>query len=328
MLSDLCLGPYYYEAFSVLRSSLLLSSLISNSESWVGLTKKQISDLESVDEALFRNIFSIDKVTAHSKTPLELFYLETGSIPIRYILMSRRLNFLWYLLNQRENSLLSNFFNAQCENPTRGDCVTQAKADINKLNMDLNFSEIRDFSKDAFKDLVKKHVRATAFEELKKIQKTHSKSKKLEYNEMKMQEYLTANSVMTKKEKAFAFSARAQMLDVKHNFKVGKPNLNCSLGFNNAEEDQDHILRCPVLREKDEKEMINYTNIYSQDHKKVTEITQILMRKFELFTHLKATVHGQSPQTMSSADKSENLIDNVDAIIDDDFVDLSDLELE
>ena len=85
MLSDLCLGPYYYEAFSVLCSSLLLSSLISNSESWVGLTKKQISDLESVDEALFRNIFSIDKATAHSKTPLELFYLETGSIPIRYI---------------------------------------------------------------------------------------------------------------------------------------------------------------------------------------------------------------------------------------------------
>ena len=78
MLSDLCLSPYYYEAFSVLRSSLLLSSLISNSESWVGVTKKQISDLESVDEALFRNIFSIDKSTAHSKPPLELFYLETG----------------------------------------------------------------------------------------------------------------------------------------------------------------------------------------------------------------------------------------------------------
>ena len=90
MLSDLCLGPFYYEAFSVLRSSLLLSSLISNSESWVGLTKKQISDLEFVDEELIRNIFSIDQVKAHSKTPLELFYLETGSIPnIRYILMSR-----------------------------------------------------------------------------------------------------------------------------------------------------------------------------------------------------------------------------------------------
>ena len=119
MLSDLCLGPYYYEAFSVLRSSLLLSSLISNSESWVGLTKKQITDLESVDEELFRNIFSSDQSKAHSKTPLELFYQETGSIPIRYILMSRHLNFLWYLIHQKEDSLLSNFFLAQCEFPLR-----------------------------------------------------------------------------------------------------------------------------------------------------------------------------------------------------------------
>ena len=121
----------------MLRSSLLLSSLISNSESWVGLTKKQISDLESVDEELFRNIFSIDQFKAHSKTALELFYLETGSIPIRYILMSRRLNFLWYLVHQKEDSLLSNFFRAQCEDPIRGDWVSQVRADMESLALHL-----------------------------------------------------------------------------------------------------------------------------------------------------------------------------------------------
>ena len=177
--------------------------------------------------------------------------------------------------------------------------------------MDLNFNEIRDLSKDAFKDLVKKHVRATAFEELKETQKTHSKSKKIEYNEMKMQEYLTANSGMTKQEKAFAFSARAQMLDVKHNFKFGKLNLNCSLSCDTAE-DQDHSLRCPVLREKDEKEMINYTNIYTQDHIKVTQITQILMRKFELFTKLKATVHRQTQPSAAATSSNDNV--NIDVI--------------
>ena len=319
MISDLCLGPYHYEASAVLRSSLLLSSLISNSESWVGLTKKQISDLESVDEELLRNIFS-----AHSKTPLELLYLETGSIPIRFILMSRRLNFLWYLLNQTENSLLSNFFNAQCEDPTRGDWVSQARSDLTRLNMDVSFREIKALSKDNFKELVRKHVRATAFEELKEMQKTHSKSRKLKYNELKMQSYLCANSGMTKKEMTFAFSARAQMLDVKHNFKLGKSNLSCSLGCDSLE-DQEHILRCPVLREDDESEKINYTDIYSQDLK-VMQVTQTLMRKFEKFTTIKATVHGQSTQTKSSADESEDLIDNVDSIsIDDDIVDLSDL---
>ena len=48
----------------------------------------------------------------------------------------------------------------------------------------------------------------------------------------------------------------------------------------------------------------------------------------DLFTNHKATVHRQSPLTKSSADKSEDLIDNDASIIDDDIVDLSDLELE
>ena len=59
-----------------------------------------------MDEELFRNVFSIDQYKAHSKTSLEIFYLETGSIPIMYILTSRRLNFLWYLIHQQEDSLL------------------------------------------------------------------------------------------------------------------------------------------------------------------------------------------------------------------------------
>ena len=36
-LKDLCLGPYYYEAAIILRSSLLLSTVLSNSEAWVNL---------------------------------------------------------------------------------------------------------------------------------------------------------------------------------------------------------------------------------------------------------------------------------------------------
>ena len=60
MLSDLCLGPYLYEAFTVLRASLFLSSLLANSEAWVGLTKKNIKDLEAVDTQLLRTIFSSD----------------------------------------------------------------------------------------------------------------------------------------------------------------------------------------------------------------------------------------------------------------------------
>ena len=64
---------------------LLISSLLSNSESWYNLSVKDVTRLEAVDEALLRKIFS-----AHSKTPKELLYLESGNIPVRFILMTRR----------------------------------------------------------------------------------------------------------------------------------------------------------------------------------------------------------------------------------------------
>ena len=87
MLDDLCLGDFYFQGANILRSSLFLSSLISNCEAWVNLSAKNISDLESLDEKLLRDILS-----AHAKTPKELLYLETGSLPVSYVIKSRRLN--------------------------------------------------------------------------------------------------------------------------------------------------------------------------------------------------------------------------------------------
>ena len=201
MLSDLCLGPYLYEAFKVLRSSLFLSSVLSNSESWVGLSNKNITDLESVDEQLLRSIFSSD-LTKHAKTPKELLYLETGTIPIRFIIMSRRLNFCWYLLNQDEDSLLGEFFKAQCDSPTKGDWVSMVKQDIEDLELDMTFDQIKACSKETFKDSVKKHVKAAAFKYLITLQKTHSKAKMMHYSELNLQQYLDSDcNPMTNKEK-------------------------------------------------------------------------------------------------------------------------------
>ena len=109
-----------------------LSSFLSNSETWYDVTKKEISELESVDEILLRKIFS-----AHSKTPLETLYLESGNIPIRFILMSRRLNFLHYILNEDDESLLRTFFTAKRESPVKGDWVMMVTEDMKELGIDL-----------------------------------------------------------------------------------------------------------------------------------------------------------------------------------------------
>ena len=86
--------------------------------------------MESVDEKLLRKIFS-----APRSTPKELLYLESGCMPINYILKSRRLNFLWYLLNEKDDSMLKEFFRAQCESPVKGDWVLTVLDDLCELGI-------------------------------------------------------------------------------------------------------------------------------------------------------------------------------------------------
>ena len=181
-MDDLCLGDYHFEAANILRNSLLLSSLLSNSETWYDVTKKEISELESVDEILLREILS-----AHSKTPLETLYLESGNIPIRFIMMSRRLNFLHYILNEDDDSLLKRFFTAQRESPLKGDWVTTVTEDMQELGIDLTMEEIAATSKLRFKEIVKNRVEKKALQYLIKLKESHSKAKNIKHDNIQLQ---------------------------------------------------------------------------------------------------------------------------------------------
>ena len=278
-LSDLCLGPYYYEAAIILRSSLLLSTLLSNSEAWVNLTKKNIEDLEHVDEKFLRNLFG----NAHVKTPLEALYLETGCVPIRYLLKSRRLNFLYYILSDKEDSLLSNVFRAQCNHPLKGDWVTTVKSDLEELDIELDFDQIKAQTKDSFKSLVKEHAHTSAFEYLKNLQQTHSKARPLQYETFKLQEYLRSDSKISLKEKAFTFAVRTRMIDLKANFKTGKKDLKCRL-CDKHEENQQGLLVCSALNAEPVRTPL-YTDLFSERKEKTTDIALIvdLKRKVSKF---------------------------------------------
>ena len=73
-------------------------------------------ELEEVDECFLRRILN-----AHSKTPIEALYLELGCTPLRYIIKSRRINYLHYLTKLKKDELLSRFFQAQMKLPVKGD---------------------------------------------------------------------------------------------------------------------------------------------------------------------------------------------------------------
>ena len=94
-------GKYYFEVAMILRNAYLISSILSGSEVWYGLTLAEIDKLEKIDEMLLRQIFECS-----SCVPKELLFLELGILSLRYIIMTRRLMYLHHILIQPEESLI------------------------------------------------------------------------------------------------------------------------------------------------------------------------------------------------------------------------------
>ena len=63
---------------------MLINGLLYNSEAWHSVSKDDIKQLEKIDEVLLRSLLG-----SHQKTPLEFFYLETGSLPIKYHIINK-----------------------------------------------------------------------------------------------------------------------------------------------------------------------------------------------------------------------------------------------
>ena len=60
-----------------LQQSWVLNSVLLNAEVWHNVLKKDINTLTSMDIYLVRKIFN-----SHSKAPIELLFLETGTTPL------------------------------------------------------------------------------------------------------------------------------------------------------------------------------------------------------------------------------------------------------
>ena len=107
---------------------MLVNGMLFNSEAWHGVDEKDIILLEKVDEALIRSILSV-----HPKIPLEALYLETKSVPIRFIIASRRIMYLHSILQKEEHEMVRQTYEAQKIQPIQGDFINLVLKDFEKI---------------------------------------------------------------------------------------------------------------------------------------------------------------------------------------------------
>ena len=91
-----------------------------------------------------------------------MLYLELGIAPIRFIVMSRRMMFYHYILNEDDTSLIYKFYKVQLDKAVKNDWCLQVKENLATLRIYKTEDQIRKLSEETFKNIVnsaiKKHV--------------------------------------------------------------------------------------------------------------------------------------------------------------------------
>ena len=84
---------------------------------------------------------------APDSTCIESLYLELGLIPIRILIKARRINYLHYLIQLKEEEMLSKVFQTQLKYPAKDDWTVQVQKDLLDLEINLTSEEMKDKDK-------------------------------------------------------------------------------------------------------------------------------------------------------------------------------------
>ena len=216
--------------------------------------------------------------------------METGCVPLRYVISSRRIMYLHHILNRDDNELISRIFKAQQKAPTKGDFIELVMEDLKMI--DESEETVKNSSKAKLKSIVKTKVNEVALESLKEKLRKHTKVKDIEYTKLKVQEYMK-DPEMTNKMVETMFALRSSMVkEVKQNFVSSGVRTQCPLNCRDTSQDtQRHLVECPVLRtgltvaEDKVLEVTKYDDIFGemQDQKRAVYILTRLLEIRESF---------------------------------------------
>ena len=155
-------------------------------EALVHLKKFHVDLVEQCDKKLMQILFNSPRTV-----PIEAYYIESSTYPLRFHIKLRRFMYLWTLLRKSEKELVKKVFNAQVLITTNDTWTHFIKEDLKEFEIEYTFDQISLMSKSQFKQIVLIKVKDKAKQYLHDLQSKHVKTKKLNISE-KMQPYLSS----------------------------------------------------------------------------------------------------------------------------------------
>ena len=156
--------------------------MLCSIEALYNITKSNIEKLQSCDTYLWRKLFQTEQ-----GCPILSYYNETNSIPPCYLLVGRRLMFLWSILSRPKTALVRQVYDTQNVSTEKYDWVSQIQHDLADCNIFLTDEQISQMPKTQFKQLVKQGVEKLTDE----LIDNNRGSKMSQLGPRKLQEYLS-----------------------------------------------------------------------------------------------------------------------------------------
>ena len=241
LLEFVSLGEFFFEIFILLRESIFINGILTNSEIWYSITREEIKEMENLDMTLMRKIFKVPY-----STPSEAYYLELGILSLETIIKKRRIMYYHYLVTRNEEEMLHSFFITQLYDPSPGDWTEQAKQDYEDLQISSEFEYLKGKSQESFKRIVKRKAEIYELLRLTKKQEQHSKMENLHYSELKIQDYLCMPGISTEVAQNL-FRWRVRMASFGENFRGNQGNVVCPLCHNHLD-NQSMAMQCDKLK--------------------------------------------------------------------------------
>ena len=188
---------------------------------------------------------------SHPKVPLEFLYLETGCLPIKYIISSRRTNFLKTILSRDDEELTKRILREQQCHPSPGDFVKLIKDDFDVCDLTYNEDIIIMSGKEQFKKMINTNLKRAAFKVLLAKQQGHSKVRDIKYEKFEVQPYLTSREFSNDDASLLAALRSHTVRGIRCNIKTLYRNktqcpLKCSPS-SPQQDTQEHLLVCSKL---------------------------------------------------------------------------------
>jgi hypothetical protein len=202
------------------------------------------------------------------------------------VISVRRLMYLHTILKRHEDELTYKIYQNMKLNPLKDDWINLIISDLNMIEMTLDQEdEIRKFTKNDFKSIVKEKVRKFAFNILEITKSSHSKVKNiLHTNLVKPQEYITSN-LFSNKQSSLLFNLRSKCVnEFNGNFPCGSQHPMCKV-CGKYYDTQEHALTCDILtshmttENRDKVLSVKYANLFAapEDQLRIIEAFNIVI---------------------------------------------------